>query len=107
METTMQTNIVYEFVSYPTRTLRPRHLYKGPGGAGGGTDDTKQCATSLGLEVQSVIARVNFPHEETWGLYRTLGEQSKKLSLFSSGNLQNNFLVLRLQLHRVVVKHKV
>jgi hypothetical protein len=32
--------------------------------------------------VQSVVARVNFPHEKTRGLYRTLGEQSKKLSLF-------------------------
>jgi hypothetical protein len=45
-------------------------------------DDTKQGANSLGLQVQSVVARVNFPHEETWGLYQTLGEQSKKLSLF-------------------------
>jgi hypothetical protein len=45
-------------------------------------DDTKQGANSLGLQVQSVVARVNFFHEETWGLYRTLGEQSKKLSLF-------------------------
>jgi hypothetical protein len=32
--------------------------------------------------VQSIVARVNFPHEESRGLYRTLGEQSKKLSLF-------------------------
>jgi hypothetical protein len=70
-------------------------------------DDTKQCATSLGLQVRSVVARVNFPHEETWGLYQTLGEQSKKLSSFSSSNLQNNFLVLGPQLHRGVVKHKV
>jgi hypothetical protein len=71
------------------------------------TYDTKQCATSLELQVQSVVARVNFPHEETWGLYQTLVEQSKKLSSFSSGNLQNDLLVLRPQLHRVVVKHKV
>jgi hypothetical protein len=41
------------------------------------------------------------------GLYRTLGEQLKKLSSFSSGNLQNNLLVLHPQLHQVVVKHKV
>jgi hypothetical protein len=68
--------------------------------------DTKQCVTLLGLQVQSVLARVNFPHEETQGLYQTLGEQSKKLSLLSSGNL-NNLLILRPQLHRVVVKHKV
>jgi hypothetical protein len=39
-------------------------------------------ANSLGLQVQSVVARVNFPHEETQVLYQTLGEQSKKLSLF-------------------------
>jgi hypothetical protein len=69
------------------------------------TDDTKQCATLLGLQVQSIVARVNFPHEKTWGLYRTLGEQSKKLSSFSLGNLQNNLLILRPQLRRVVVKH--
>jgi hypothetical protein len=37
METTLQTDIYYEIVSYPTRTLGPSHLYKGPGGAGGGT----------------------------------------------------------------------
>jgi hypothetical protein len=70
-------------------------------------DDTKQCATSLGLQVQSVVARVIFSQEKTRGLYRTLREQSKKLSSFSSSNLQNNFLVLCPQLHRVVVKHKV
>jgi hypothetical protein len=70
-------------------------------------DDTKQCATLLGLQVQNVVARVNFPHEETRGLYRSLGEQSKKLSSFSSSNLQNNFLVLYPQLHLVVVNHKV
>jgi hypothetical protein len=52
-------------------------------------DDTKQYATSLRLQVQSVVTRVNFPHEGTWGLYQTLGEQSKKLSLFWSDNLQN------------------
>jgi hypothetical protein len=45
-------------------------------------DDTKQGANSLGLQVQSIVARVNFPHKESRGLYRTLGEQSKKLSLF-------------------------
>jgi hypothetical protein len=70
-------------------------------------DDTKHCATLLGLQVQSVVARVKFPHEGTRGLYRALGEQSKNLSSFSSGNLQNNLLVLHLQLHRVVFKHKV
>jgi hypothetical protein len=70
-------------------------------------DDTKQCATSLGLQVQSVVTRVNFPHEGARGLYQTLGEQWKKLSLFSLGNLQNNVLVLRSQLYRVVVKHMV
>jgi hypothetical protein len=32
--------------------------------------------------VQYIVARVNFSHEETRGLYRTLGEQSKKLSSF-------------------------
>jgi hypothetical protein len=32
------------------------------------TDDTKQGANSLGLQVQSVVARVNFAHEETQGL---------------------------------------
>jgi hypothetical protein len=37
-------------------------------------DDTKQCATLLELQVQCVVARVHFPHEETWGLYRTLKE---------------------------------
>jgi hypothetical protein len=70
-------------------------------------DETEQGSNSLGLQVQCVVARVNFPHEETRGLYRTLGEQSKKLSFFSSSNLQNNFLVLCPQLYRVVIKHKV
>jgi hypothetical protein len=46
------------------------------------SDDTKKGANSLGLQVRSVVARVNFPQEETWGLYQTLGELSKKLSLF-------------------------
>jgi hypothetical protein len=45
-------------------------------------DDSKQGANSLGLQVQSVVARVIFPHEETRSLYQTLGEQSKKLSSF-------------------------
>jgi hypothetical protein len=45
-------------------------------------DDTKQGANLLGLQVQSVVASVNFSHEETRGLYRTLREQLKKLSLF-------------------------
>jgi hypothetical protein len=70
-------------------------------------DETKQGANLLGLQVQSVVARVNFPHEETRGLYRILGEQSKKLSLFFFKHLQNNFLVLCPKLHRVVVKHMV
>jgi hypothetical protein len=39
-------------------------------------------ANSLGLQVQSVIARVNFCHKETRGLYQTPGEQLKKLSSF-------------------------
>jgi hypothetical protein len=30
-------------------------------------DDTNQGVTSFGLQVQSVVARVNFLHEETWG----------------------------------------
>jgi hypothetical protein len=34
-----------------------------------------KCA-KLGLQVQTVVARVNFPHEGTRGLSRTLGEQS-------------------------------
>jgi hypothetical protein len=45
-------------------------------------DDTKQGANSLGLQVQSVVARVNFSHKKTWDLNRTLGEQLKKFSLF-------------------------
>jgi hypothetical protein len=28
-------------------------------------DDTKQCVTLLGLQVQSFVARVNFSHEGT------------------------------------------
>jgi hypothetical protein len=48
----------------------------------GGGYDTKQCATLLGLQVQSVIERVIFPNERTQSLYQTLGEQSKKLSSF-------------------------
>jgi hypothetical protein len=60
-----------------------------------GADDTKQCATSLGLQMQSVVARVIFPTRMTRGKYRTLGEQSKKLTSFSSGNLQNKLLVSR------------
>jgi hypothetical protein len=40
-----------------------------------------KCA-KLGLQVQSVVARVNFPHEETQSLYQTLGEQSQKLLSF-------------------------
>jgi hypothetical protein len=46
------------------------------------SDDTKKGANSLGLQVRSVVVRVNFPQEETRGLYQTLGEQSKKLSSF-------------------------
>jgi hypothetical protein len=57
--------------------------------------------------VQSVVARVNLPMEETQGLYRTLGEQSKNSLCSRQVTLQNNLLVLRPQLHRVVVKHKV
>jgi hypothetical protein len=45
-------------------------------------DDTKQGANLLGIQVQSVVARVNFLHEETRGLYQTLGENSKKLASF-------------------------
>jgi hypothetical protein len=45
-------------------------------------DDTKQGANLLGLLVQIVVARVNFLHEETRGLYQTLKEHSKKLSSF-------------------------
>jgi hypothetical protein len=61
-------------------------------------DDTK-CATLLGLQVQSVVARVNFPHKETRGLYQTHREQSKKLSSISSSNLKNNFFVFCPLLH--------
>jgi hypothetical protein len=35
-------------------------------------DDTKQGANSLGLQVQSVVSRVNFLHGKTRGLYQTL-----------------------------------
>jgi hypothetical protein len=38
-------------------------------------DDTKQCATLLGLQVQSVVARVIFPIRMTRGNYQSLGEQ--------------------------------
>jgi hypothetical protein len=41
----------------------------------------RKCA-KLGLQVQSVVARVNVPHEGTRGLYQTLREQSKKLRSF-------------------------
>jgi hypothetical protein len=40
----------------------------------GPCDDTKQCAILLGLQVQSIVARVNFLHKGTRGLYRTLEE---------------------------------
>jgi hypothetical protein len=60
-------------------------------------DDTNQYASSLGLQVQSVVARVNFPYEGTRGLYRTFKEQSKKLPLFSSGNLKEHGALIRLQ----------
>jgi hypothetical protein len=40
-----------------------------------------KCA-KLGLQVQSVVAKVNIPHEGTQGLYQTLGEQSKNLLSF-------------------------
>jgi hypothetical protein len=39
-------------------------------------DDTKKSGNSSGLQVQTVVARVNFPYDETRGLYRTLREQS-------------------------------
>jgi hypothetical protein len=45
-------------------------------------DDTKQGVNLLVLQLQSVVARVNFLHKETRGLYRTLEEQSKNLSAF-------------------------
>jgi hypothetical protein len=57
-------------------------------------DDTKQCANLLGLQVQSVVTRVNFPQEETRGLYRTLGEQSTKLSSFFVKQPKKQFLCL-------------
>jgi hypothetical protein len=47
-----------------------------------GADDTKQGTNSLGFQVQIVVARVNFSHEKTQSLYRTLRKPSKKLSLF-------------------------
>jgi hypothetical protein len=53
----------------------------------------RKCA-KLGLQVQSVVARVNFPHEGTRGLYRTLGEQSKKLCSFFFQQPAKQFLVL-------------
>jgi hypothetical protein len=71
------------------------------------SDNTKQCVTLLGLQVQSVVVKLILSTRMTRSKYQTLGEQSKKLSSFLSGNLQNNFLVLRPQLHRVVVKHMV
>jgi hypothetical protein len=52
-----------------------------------------KCA-KLGLQVQSIVARVNFSHERTQGLYRTLGEQSKKLRSFFFQQPAKQFLVL-------------
>jgi hypothetical protein len=37
-------------------------------------DDTKQGVNSSGLQMQSVVAGVNFSHEGIRGLYRTLRE---------------------------------
>jgi hypothetical protein len=52
-EVTMLPNIAYEFVSYPTRTLRPGHLYKRPGGASGGTSWDLSCNLSFVSIIQS------------------------------------------------------
>jgi hypothetical protein len=64
-------------------------------------------ANSLVIQVQSDVAREIFPTRVTQGLISNSQEQSKNLSLFSSSDLQNKFLVLCGQLHRVVGKHKV
>jgi hypothetical protein len=70
-------------------------------------DDTKQGAKLLGLQVQSVVARVKFSREETRGLYQTLGEQLKKLFSFFVKQPTKQFPILCPQLHQVIVKHKV
>jgi hypothetical protein len=41
-------------------------------------DDTKQCVTSLGLQVQSVVARVVFPHEDNSRLISNSQETVEK-----------------------------
>jgi hypothetical protein len=64
-----------------------------------------KCA-KLGLQVQSVVAIVNFPYEGTQGLYQTLTNSRKSSCRSSSSNLQNNSSLLCTQLHQVVVKHK-
>jgi hypothetical protein len=51
-------------------------------------------AKSLGLQVQSVVARINFPHEETWDLYQTLRKQSKRLLSFFFKQSTKQFLYL-------------
>jgi hypothetical protein len=45
-----------------------------------GPDDIKQCAILLGLQIQSVVVRVNFSHEK-FGVYIELSENSRKSSL--------------------------
>jgi hypothetical protein len=45
-------------------------------------DNTKQRRQLVGTPSAECYSKSKFPHEETQGLYRTLGEQSKKLSSF-------------------------
>jgi hypothetical protein len=45
-------------------------------------NDISKDANSSGLQAQSVVAKVNFPHEGNRGLISNSREQSRKLSSF-------------------------
>jgi hypothetical protein len=67
------------------------------------------CTNLLGLQVQIVVAKAYFLQKGDLRVYIELSRVGLEDEFFlsSSGNLQNKFLALCSQLHRVVVKHKV
>jgi hypothetical protein len=67
------------------------------------------CTNLLGLQVQSIVAKAYFLQKGDSRVYIELSRIGLEDEFFlcSSSNLQNKFIALCSQLHRVVVKHKV
>jgi hypothetical protein len=72
------------------------------------TNDTKQRCQLVGTPSTKCCSKSKSSPRGNSGFNIELSGNSRKSSYrSSSSNLQNNFLVLCPQLHRVVVKHKV